>query len=290
METIGQALKNARKQRNYSLKDIHDITNIQMYYLQAIEDNRLNDLPEGVYRRSFIRQYAEVVGVSLESLPSSDQFSEMAAGQRTDTVAADKEFLDRKKRRYNHKYSLIDRFYNAFPSVLMVLLVFLLIVAMYFAWRKSSDGRHKDDGFTQPAQVTESHTDKKESARDDKHSSQTDDATRKKEDISVKLLSSEGTETVYQLKAKGVENLELVLEAKSDRTWIVFVVDGQVYVSQMLEKGETYTASVPSTASEFLLTVGNAPATSLSINRTPIQYSRAAEDIALQNIKFQIEH
>ena len=63
---IGDRLKNARIKQGHTLDDLQQLTKIQKRYLIAIEENRLEDLPGDFFVNAFIRQYADVVGVSLE--------------------------------------------------------------------------------------------------------------------------------------------------------------------------------------------------------------------------------
>lgn len=57
-----------RQQRGLSLQQIADKTKIRTSWLQAIEDGRWSELPEGIYRRSYIRQYARETGVDEHEL------------------------------------------------------------------------------------------------------------------------------------------------------------------------------------------------------------------------------
>jgi len=57
-----------RRQRGLSLQQIADKTKIRASWLQAIEDGRWSELPEGIYRRSYIRQYARETGVNEHEL------------------------------------------------------------------------------------------------------------------------------------------------------------------------------------------------------------------------------
>ena len=50
-----------RENRGISLEQIARSTKIGTYYLRAIESGNLERLPEGVYRRSYIRQYARAI-------------------------------------------------------------------------------------------------------------------------------------------------------------------------------------------------------------------------------------
>src|SRR5258708_5814963 len=54
-----------RQSRGISLETIADRTKISIYYLRAIEDWDLAKLPGGVYRDSFLKQYASAIDADL---------------------------------------------------------------------------------------------------------------------------------------------------------------------------------------------------------------------------------
>ena len=66
--TLGDTLKQKRKERNLSLKEVENATSIRMNYLQAIEEGDLNKLISPVYAQGFIRQYATFVGLDSEAI------------------------------------------------------------------------------------------------------------------------------------------------------------------------------------------------------------------------------
>jgi cytoskeletal protein RodZ len=57
-----------RQQRGLSLEQISNLTKIRKSWLQAIEEGRWSELPGGIYRRSYIRQYAQATGVNEREL------------------------------------------------------------------------------------------------------------------------------------------------------------------------------------------------------------------------------
>ncbi|MTT32877.1 helix-turn-helix domain-containing protein [Terrilactibacillus sp. BCM23-1] len=63
MSELGQALKEARKEKGMSLDDVLEITKIQKRYLTAIEEGQFDQLPGEFYTRAFIKNYAEAVGL-----------------------------------------------------------------------------------------------------------------------------------------------------------------------------------------------------------------------------------
>jgi cytoskeletal protein RodZ len=64
--TLGETLKQKRKERNLSLKEVENGTSIRLNYLQAIEEGELNKLISPVYAQGFIRQYAVFLGLDSE--------------------------------------------------------------------------------------------------------------------------------------------------------------------------------------------------------------------------------
>jgi cytoskeletal protein RodZ len=54
-------LARMRQDQGVSLAQIADETKINPRYLEAIEQGRLEELPGGIYRRSYIQQYAQCV-------------------------------------------------------------------------------------------------------------------------------------------------------------------------------------------------------------------------------------
>jgi transcriptional regulator with XRE-family HTH domain len=61
---IGARLVSLREQRDLTLEEVSSRTHIPLRNLRAIEAGDLGVLPEAVYVKSFIRQYANAVGVN----------------------------------------------------------------------------------------------------------------------------------------------------------------------------------------------------------------------------------
>lgn len=67
-ESIGQQLKNARTGKKQSLKQITKAIHIRESYLEAIESDRLDELPSPVQAKGFIRLYWAHIGLPPEEL------------------------------------------------------------------------------------------------------------------------------------------------------------------------------------------------------------------------------
>lgn len=68
----GERIKKAREERGLSLKEISDRTKISVATLQALEDERYEDMPNArVYVRGFVRCLAEEVGLDKDQVSQS---------------------------------------------------------------------------------------------------------------------------------------------------------------------------------------------------------------------------
>jgi len=65
---LGNTLKQKRKERNLSLKEVENATSIRMNYLQAIEDEDFTRLISPVYAQGFIRQYAIFLNIDGDAI------------------------------------------------------------------------------------------------------------------------------------------------------------------------------------------------------------------------------
>lgn len=66
MFEIGRTLREARSRAGLELSDVESATMIPARFLEALENEQFDRLPEGLYRRSFLREYADFLGLDGE--------------------------------------------------------------------------------------------------------------------------------------------------------------------------------------------------------------------------------
>jgi cytoskeleton protein RodZ len=76
---IGPTLRDARMRREIDLDSVEQETKIRARYLRALENEEWDVLPEGPYARSFIRTYANFLGLDGERL--AEEFRLEGEGQ-----------------------------------------------------------------------------------------------------------------------------------------------------------------------------------------------------------------
>lgn len=68
MRSVGELLKKARENKNFSLNDVSKLTKIRIAYLKAIENSDYEALPAPVFTKGFIRNYAEFLGLDAREV------------------------------------------------------------------------------------------------------------------------------------------------------------------------------------------------------------------------------
>jgi cytoskeleton protein RodZ len=80
MISVGDTLRRERIKRNLQLEQISKELKISPRFLEAIEDERFEKLPGGVFAKAFVRQYGRLLGLNEEELASQlDQMLEPPA-------------------------------------------------------------------------------------------------------------------------------------------------------------------------------------------------------------------
>src|SRR5687767_11630244 len=65
---VGTELKQARDQAGLSAEQISNRTKIQLYKIEALENNEFDRLPQGIYLDGIVRAYAHEVGIDPEPM------------------------------------------------------------------------------------------------------------------------------------------------------------------------------------------------------------------------------
>lgn len=58
MKTIGEILRTARKEHDYTIPELSHLTKIDVRYIEALEDNNFQSLPSSTFTKGFVRNLA----------------------------------------------------------------------------------------------------------------------------------------------------------------------------------------------------------------------------------------
>ena len=77
---VGQALREARLERGIELSEVERATKIRIKFLEAMEEDRWEELPAPVYARGFLQTYARFLG--LDDLALVDEYERTVEAAR----------------------------------------------------------------------------------------------------------------------------------------------------------------------------------------------------------------
>ena len=75
MASFGESLRRERELRGVDLREMAEATKISVRFLRALEDDRVDVLPGGIFPRAFVRQYARYLGLDPERLVAEFVFA-----------------------------------------------------------------------------------------------------------------------------------------------------------------------------------------------------------------------
>lgn len=170
-KSIGTILKYERLQQGKSLEDISKQTKIQLNYLIAIEDDKLEELPSSFYVRAFIKQYAHVLSINdIDELISDINLPINNLEQAT----LDDDGITRGGKDLSiEKVSIYEKFSKTGKIILtIIILIFIWVGISYFSSVKftgsNSDNEHINITESTPKKKTDTETHKPKSKSSEK--------------------------------------------------------------------------------------------------------------------------
>ena len=119
-ETPGEKLRQARRYKNLKIEDIAKRLNIRAEYLMALEEERFDRLPAGLYGKNFLKEYAAYLGLNpRELLKGLDE----QVGQTENPFS--------QKVVNKHKFIIFPKILRTTAIIIAVLICFLYLV-FYF--------------------------------------------------------------------------------------------------------------------------------------------------------------
>lgn len=88
MSEFGKELRRERESRGIALASIVDATKISNRHLVALETDRFDSLPGGVFNKGIVRGYARVVGLDAETWVGRFMSAYQSSGQLKDDDAS----------------------------------------------------------------------------------------------------------------------------------------------------------------------------------------------------------
>ncbi|HEX3995421.1 MAG TPA: RodZ domain-containing protein, partial [Acetobacteraceae bacterium] len=142
MTSIGETLRRERLKRNFDLDRVSRELKISPKLLDAIENERFEKLPGGVFAKSFVRQYAHLLGLDEEEIVAELQrvLEPQASNQHSQSHPVVKRLEQIPLPRVERWDAVGDRrvpWSSSLPALALVLVMMLACSAIYSWWQWS---------------------------------------------------------------------------------------------------------------------------------------------------------
>ncbi len=136
MSSVGETLRRERLSKDLSLEQISHETKITARLLEAIEKDRFESLPGGVFAKSFVRQYARFLGLDEEEMAAQVEKAINPAGDVPAFAAGLPEPAFKVPRMEEWEGSGRSNS-SVLPALAGVVAVMLVCSAVYAWWQRS---------------------------------------------------------------------------------------------------------------------------------------------------------
>ncbi|KXT77761.1 helix-turn-helix domain-containing protein [Streptococcus sp. DD13] len=267
-KSIGEILRETRLDTGIGLREMQKRTNIQVKYLQALEYNDFDAIPDERYIRSFLERYANEL--DLDSSILLEAFDHGAL------VAYEEEFEgeDEKSRRSSRKGRSYRTFSSFLPLIYLILLALVIILFITFVIYTRTR-----QNWTSPSVSGSSYSVVKETSTSlstTESSSSQSSTSPSSESVSM-VTQMDGTQmTVTVSGSKG--SLPVSISGKNTTSWISLsgteLSDGVVISSE----NPQVTTTLPETIQSATLVIGVTEGVTVNIAGQPLDISRFPND------------
>ena len=242
---VGDILRKRREELGQDLREISDILKIKYDYLKSLENETFEKLPQEVYIKGYIREYAEYLQIDPQSAINA-YIQQITPPQTIQKETADNELKRSKKPKLG--FALI---------LLIVILITISVIYMLFGQNEKAETRYPlqaEKEISSPQTVTGN-----EKPVSPVGTSQETPSTEKQQP--APLASAQTSEKSVPSSAE--PDGQVLKVFATDKTWILVRIDNTHSKEMLLKPGESVEWHAKKS---FLLTIGNAAGVRLVFN------------------------
>jgi cytoskeleton protein RodZ len=270
MSSIGETLRRERLRQNLDLGQISRELKISPRFLEAIEDERFERLPAAVFAKSFVRQYAGMLGLDQDELAAEFQRSMEPPAPLTRPTSLGLEPIDNiHLPRVEHWEAVSDRgrfeWSSPLPSLALLVVVLLVCSGVYTFWQHSKQQALTAQNSPPPV-VQEAAPPPPPAVQPEQKPAVTEPAPAPVSAPAVQTPAATPPPQTHSADRPMPAAVRVQLTA-TETVWVLARADGKYLFSGTLEPNEMRTVE----ASERLtLRLGNAGGVTISLNGKPI--------------------
>ncbi|WP_048000131.1 helix-turn-helix domain-containing protein [Lactiplantibacillus herbarum] len=286
--TIGARLKSARIDKGLTIDDLQQITKIQKRYLIAIEDEQFDKLPGDFYVRAFVKQYADTVDLDGNAL--LEEYRDQLPSMQTEKLVQNvDEVQPTRVASREQPTSPANRVRNYLPTIIVTAIVVLILLFIWFMAVRTHAGSGSSTNTTSSSvEVSSSKTSSSSKASSKASSSSAKSSSKTAAKSKKQTIKADGSsDTAYTLTNGADKNKVVVTSTKS--AWTSVTTDGTQTWQGTLTANGSHTVTLTSNASTVKFQLGNAVATTITINGKKFNFNPNNSTTLVRNITLTIK-
>lgn len=281
MKLIGQVLRSRRESLGMTLLDLEKKIKIQRKYIEMIERNEFDHLPNPDYTRGFINKYAQAVNMNgdelinqhIEELPTT-KLSAKEASAHIKHVKTE-----------SSKDNSARKLLAWLLGIILTLFLIWLIFSNFILTDRNSEWQAEDINKSRNVAVEKKTEEKPATAKQDSNSSKTQAKQKSKTEEPLKLTykNFDGANLAYEIESK--EQLEVKIDSKTP-TWVQVLDDKKKnYAYKEMTKE---TMKIDKDAKSITLISGNSTVMDVYINGKKVTVPTEAENLITRTYFFKV--
>ncbi|HFI0076445.1 TPA: helix-turn-helix domain-containing protein [Streptococcus suis] len=274
-KSIGEVLRAARENRGWNLNDVQRITKIQAKYLQALEYNDFEYIPDKDYIESFLVTYAEALDLDAAVLLDAYKKNSLVMYYEE---GEEEELSTELKRRYklrkkNKKDSFLPLFYLLLAAGLMIIFVTFVI---HSRMKQASVFSNQSTSYSvsQQAVSSSSAATSESSSNETSNSTTTSSSINSSSTASTSKISVTGSgENIIATVSKVTYPVDITLTAKNTTSWVSLTESTLSGGVTLTPSNPTATTKIEDGVSSSILVLGVVKGVDITIAGQPLDTS-----------------
>ena len=254
MAAFGDRLRREREMRGITLDEICESTKIARRHLEALERDRFDQLPGGVFNKGFVRAYARFLGIDEDQAVADYTSATNEQPEPEDKFPL--EIHEEEDRQPKRRRSLLP--------LIFILAALAGVLVGYFFWLKSKPA---GSGPSAPVQQASPVPDPVPQSVAPSEAPSGANATAEAEPVPARPAAASREKTASQALKKPAEKTFAVLVKAKEDSWVSIVVDGKSVMQKVLSADQTRLIKA---GKEIVLRTGNAGGIDVSFNGKPM--------------------
>lgn len=262
MPSFGEKLKQEREKRKITLEQISVSTKIGTRMLQALEEDKFNQLPGGIFNKGFVRAYSRFVGLDEDQTVADYLQASGDAPPVSTEIASHEDAARENAENVGHLQASTDGPPRQIPWGLFAATLLVIALALYL-WSHYRRELTKQSVSTMPTATASSSAMQSSSEMSGSVTGKTTGKdSRTGSPIAGSAASAAAVKTPQNVSAAVAGEFTVAVQAREE-SWISIAADGRTITSELLDAGSERSVNG---RKDIIVKIGNAGGVDLKFN------------------------